>query len=53
MEGTGDYGPYCESKCSVGTNVVQRGRESVNWIVGEAYRSVYVPGCGAKDRGKV
>jgi len=45
--------PSCGAKFSVGTDVVQRGRESVNWIVGEAYRSVYVPGCGAKDRGKV
>jgi len=33
-------GPYCGAKGSVGTDVVQRVWEGVNWIVGGAYRSV-------------
>jgi len=40
MENTGVCGPYCGAKGSVGTDVVQRVWEGVNWIVGGAYRSV-------------
>ena len=31
----------CGAKGSVGNDVVQRGLESVNWIVGGEYRSVW------------
>jgi hypothetical protein len=42
-------GPYRGAKGSVGNDVVQRGREGVNWMVGGEYRSVWtVFVCGAK-----
>ena len=34
-------GPYCGAKGSVGNDVVQRGWEGVNWIIGGEYRSVW------------
>ena len=34
-------GPYSGAKDSVGNDVVQRGWEGVNWIVGGEYRSVW------------
>ena len=34
-------GPYCGAKGSVGNDVVQRGWEGVNWIVGGEHRSVW------------
>jgi len=42
-------GPYCGAKGSVGNDVVQRGWEGMNWIVGGEYWSVWtVPLCGVK-----
>ena len=34
-------GPYCGVKGGVGNDVVQRGREGVNWIVVGEYWSVW------------
>jgi len=41
VENTGVCGPYCGAKCSVDTDVMQRGWEGVNWIVGVEYRCVW------------
>ena len=41
VENTGVCGPYCGAKGSVGTDVVQRGWEGMNWIVGGEYWSVW------------
>jgi len=41
VENTGVCGPDLGANVSVGTNVVQRGRNGMNWIVGGEYRSVW------------
>ena len=46
LENTGVSGPYCGAKRSVGTDVVQREWEGLNWIVGGEYRSVWSVLCG-------